>query len=271
MIRNYSCSRMILLALYLIVVTALPAVGDKNYVIGSGDIFSILVYDNSDLSTKAQVDGDGHIRFPLLGEVKAGGLTVARLSELIEDKLADGYIINPQVSITISEYRSKKVSILGQVKEPALYELRGRTTLLELISTAEGLTDDVGRYAYISRNVSSSQDEDESKIKVDLKRLVEEGDISQNILIQDGDSVFISKMEKVYVTGEVKRSGGYRYEHNLTVIRAITNAGGMTDKASATNIKIIRQQNEVKTVLEKVNMDALVRPEDVIVVPESFF
>ncbi|MDY6904869.1 MAG: SLBB domain-containing protein [Thermodesulfobacteriota bacterium] len=255
----------------------------ENYIIGSGDTFRIEVYEHPDLNTTVQVDGEGRIRFPLIGEIKASERSVSQLSDLIEQKLADGYIINPQVSIIITEYRSRKATILGQVNKPALYELRGRTTLLELISKAEGLTKDAGTYAYVKREpgngLGESPDQDilpgddnERVIQIDLKALVEEGDTTQNILIKNGDSVFIPEMKKVYVTGEVKRSGAYAYEEGLTVIRAITNAAGFTDKASATNIKIIRTAEDgEKTTLEKVKMDTLVEPEDVIVVPESFF
>lgn len=255
----------------------------ENYIIGSGDTFRIEVYEHPDLNTTVQVDGEGRIRFPLIGEINASEKSVSELSELIEQQLADGYIINPQVSIIITEYRSRKATILGQVNKPALYELRGRTTLLELISKAEGLTKESGTYAYVKRepgidDTEESEgamlpgDENERVIQIDLKALVEGGDTTQNILIKNGDSVFIPEMKKVYVTGEVKRSGAYPYEEGLTVIRAITNAAGFTDKASATNIRIIRTQDGgEKVTLEKVKMDTLVKPEDVIVVPESFF
>ncbi|MDY6823469.1 MAG: SLBB domain-containing protein [Thermodesulfobacteriota bacterium] len=255
----------------------------ENYIIGSGDTFRIEVYDHPDLETTVQVDGEGRIRFPLIGEIQASEKSVSDLSELIEQKLADGYIINPQVSIIITEYRSRKATILGQVNKPALYELRGRTTLLELISKAEGLTKEAGTYAYVKRKPGNGEnvnpergvlpgDDNERVIQIDLNALVEGGDTTQNILIKDGDSVFIPEMKKVYVTGEVKRSGAYAWEEGLTVIRAITNAAGFTDKASSTNIKIIRtRESGQKVTLEKVKMDTLVAPEDVIVVPESFF
>lgn len=245
----------------------------ENYIVGPGDTLGINVYEHPDLTTTVQVDGGGAIRFPLIGEFKVTGMDVSELSQAIEKKLADGYIVNPQVAIVVKEYRSRKATILGQVNAPALYELRGRTTLLELISTAGGLTADAGKYAYLTRTLSENGGANAQKevIKIDLKKLVEEGDTTQNILISNGDSVFISRMEKIYVTGEVKYAGAYPYEEGLTVIKAITNARGFTDKASATHIQIIRKENGIERVLSKVKMDERVMPEDVIVVPESFF
>ena len=245
----------------------------ENYIVGPGDTLNINVYEHPDLTTTVQVDGGGAIRFPLIGEFEVTGMDVSELSQAIEKKLADGYIVNPQVAIVVKEYRSRKATILGQVNAPALYELRGRITLLELISTAGGLTADAGKHAYLTRTLSENGGANEPKevIKIDLKKLVEEGDTTQNILISNGDSIFISRMEKIYVTGEVKYAGAYPYEEGLTVIKAITNARGFTDRASATNIQIIRKDNGIEQVLSKVKMDDRVMPEDVIVVPESFF
>lgn len=246
----------------------------ENYIIGSGDTLSINVYDHPDLTRTVQVNSEGNIGFPLIGEVKAKGLNVIELAQVIGKKLAAGYLINPQVTVVVGEYGSCKATILGKVGAPALYELKGRTTLLELISTAGGLAAEAGQYAYVTRIESEGRNPDEVRkeiIRIDLKKLVEEGDTTQNILIRDGDSIFISKMEKIYVTGKVKAAGSYPYEEGLTVIKAVTNAGGLTDTASATGIRIIRKVNGEEQVLRKVKMDDRVEPEDVIVVPESFF
>lgn len=246
----------------------------ENYIIGPGDAFTIKVYENPDLTTTVQVDGNGNIRFPLIGEFQAKGLSVSDLSGIIEEKLADGYIINPQVSIVMTGYSSSKATILGQVQAPALYELSGRTTLLELISKAGGLTADAGGYAVITRQSGGDDaggNSEKETIKINLTQLIETGDTAQNILINNGDSIFISRMQKIYITGEVQRSGAYPYEEGLTVIKALTAAGGITDRASPSSIKIIRKENGKENTYGKIKMDDIVQAEDVIVVPESFF
>lgn len=244
----------------------------EDYIVGSDDILEINVYDHPDLSVKIRVSGDGKVRFPLIGEFLITGMTPSQISELVENKLKDGYIVNPQVSVSMSEYRSRKATILGQVEKPALYELRGKTSLLELISKAEGLTSEAGQYAYITRSeFHVDENKKEKVIEIDLKKLVEKGDTSQNIQIRSQDSIFIPKMKKFYVSGEVKKPSSYKFEEDLSVIKAITNAGGLTDKAAPKNVRIIREIDGKKTILEKVSMDEIIHAEDVIVVPESFF
>lgn len=239
----------------------------QDYIVGEGDVLKITVYEHPDLTIVARVSGDGNIIFPLLGQVRVEGLTVSEVSEKIARLLSDGYIVDPQVTVFIQEFRSKKATIMGEVNNPGLYQLQGDTTFLELISKAGGLTKDAGERAIIKRKTSKGN----KVITIDLKKLIEEGDTSLDINIQDGDSIYISRAGVFYVTGEVKKPDAYKYEEGTTVIKAITMAGGFTDKASTSRVKIIRKKDGKEFVLEKVKMDEPVMPDDVIVVPESFF
>jgi polysaccharide export outer membrane protein len=242
----------------------------QDYIVGEGDVLQISVYDNPDLNITARVEGDGTIIFPLVGVVGVEGLTVTQISNKLGNLLADGYIIDPQVSVFIREFKSRKVIIMGQVNSPGLYELRGTKTLLEILSSAGGLTQNAGDKAIIKRKGNSPRNGEEV-IAVDLKKLMESGDTSQYTIIMDGDSIYITKAGVFYVTGEVRKPSAYRYEDGTTIIKAITMAGGFTDKASTSRIKIIRKINGEEKVMENVESDESVLPEDVIVVPESFF
>ena len=242
----------------------------QDYIIGEGDVLKITVYDHDDLTTTARVSGDGMISFPLIGQVNVKGLTLSQITQKISVLLADGYIVNPQVSIFMQEFRSKKAFIMGEVNRPGLYVLPGHTTFLALLSQAGGLTKDAGDKAIIKRKAGPSETA-EITITLDLKRLVENGDTSLDIPIMDSDSVYITKAGVFYVTGEVKKPDAYKYEEGTTVIKAITMGGGFTDKASTGRVRIIRKVNGKEEILEKVKMDETVRPDDVIVVPESFF
>ncbi|HHN65343.1 MAG TPA: periplasmic polysaccharide biosynthesis/export protein [Nitrospirae bacterium] len=254
---------------FIIILTFLfcPYSFAQDYIVGEGDVLKITVYEHPDLTTVARVSGEGSILFPLIGQVKVKGLTVSEVSKKIARMLADGYIVNPQVTVFIEEFRSKKATIMGEVNNPGLYQLEGDTTFLELVSKAGGLTKDAGDRAIIKRKTPTGN----RVITIDLRKLIEEGDTSIDISIQDGDSIFISKAGLFYVTGEVKKPDAYRYEEGTTVIKAITMAGGFTDKASTSRVKIIRKKDNKEVVLEKVNMDEPIMPDDVIVVPESFF
>ncbi|MCP4117793.1 MAG: periplasmic polysaccharide biosynthesis/export protein [Desulfobacteraceae bacterium] len=246
----------------------LPAAGGK-YFVGNGDVLDINVYENDDLSTTVRVTADETIRVPLIGEVSVKGLTVSQVSKKLERLFADGYLVNPQVDVFIKEYRSKKATILGQVRNPGLFELRGETTLLEFISKAGGMMLDAGNTATIKRKSVSNSPED--TISIDLERLIKKGDTSLNLPIKDGDSVYIAKADIFYVSGEVKKPDSYRLDSDITVIKAITRAGGFSKIAAKGKVKIIRIIDGKKRVLENVNMDEPVLPDDVIVVPESFF
>lgn len=241
----------------------------QEYIVGEGDVLDINVYENDDLSTTVRVSAGSTIRVPLLGEISVKDQTVSQISAQIEKLFADGYLVSPQVDVFISEHRSKKAIILGQIRNPGQYELRGSITFLEFISKAGGLADDAGSTAIIKRKAGADNNEDQ--IVLDLEKLIKKGDTSLNIHIQDNDSIYISKAKTYYVSGEVKKPDSYKFESDLTVIKAITMAGGFSKIASKSKVQIIRVSDGKKQVFKNVNMDEPVLPDDVIVVPESFF
>ncbi len=267
--RTPTLINLILLVLLVSIMSVSPATG-QDYIVGEGDVLEIKVYDNLDLNTTVRVSGDGVIGMPLLGQINVGGKSVSTIVEEIETLLADGYLVNPQVNVFIKEHRSKKVTILGEVDKPGLYELQGHTTLLELISKAGGLGENAGGQAIIKRKRNGGEGPEDTTA-IDMKRLVEQGDTSLNVHILDGDSIYIAKAGVFFVTGEVKKASSYKLEDNPTVIKAITLAGGFTDKAAPDKVRIIRKIDGREMVLEKVKLDESVLKDDVIVVPESFF
>lgn len=246
----------------------LTARGD-DYFVGEGDVLAINVYENEDLSATVRVSENDTIRVPLIGEISVSRMSVSQVAQKIEKLLADGYLVNPQVDVFINEYRSKKAIILGEIRLPGIYELRGKTTFLEFLSKAGGLKPDAGTIATIKRkSVPGAQD---GQITIDLNNLIKNGDTTLNIDIKDGDSVYISKSDIFYVSGEVEKPDSYKLDSDLTVIQAITRAGGFTKIAAKSKVKIIRIIDGNRQVLENVNMDEKILHNDVIVVPESFF
>jgi polysaccharide export outer membrane protein len=256
---------LILISLFFLPLVCLA----QDYTVGEGDVLDINVYENEDLTTTVRVTANSTIRVPLIGEISVADMTVSQVSGKIETLLADGYLVNPQVDVFIKEHRSKQAIILGQIESPGQYELRGKITFLEFISKAGGLTPDAGGTATIKR--INKSDKNKETIVVDLERLIKKGDTSLNILIQDKDSVYISKAKTYYVSGEVKKPDSYKYESDLTVIMAITMAGGFSKIAAKEKVRIIRTVNGEKRIFERVNMDAPVLADDVIVVPESLW
>ncbi len=266
----------ILASLAIVVLTALlltPRSYADEYLVGDGDLLRIKVYEHDDLETEIRIGGDGKITFPLIGEVEVQRLSTAEIEKKLARLLGDGYLKNPHVTVFIEEYKSKKVTVLGEFHKPGLIELTGNSTLVEVISNAGGVTEDAGDTLYIQRKKpgSDAEGEEEMTVTVDLKRLLEEGDVSANREIKDGDSIYVPRAAFVYVSGEVEEPGAYKITKGLTVLKAITLAGGFTEKAWRGRTKIIRKKKDGKEETIKVEMDAPVKSEDVILVPESFF
>ncbi|MDH3346982.1 MAG: polysaccharide export protein [Desulfobulbaceae bacterium] len=269
MIHNKFNLKISLIIFYLLTVLLTSSALAKGYIVGDGDTLKISVYNHPDLSTTVRVSGDEDILLPLLGRVHVGGLTVSKVADQIASLLADGYIVNPQVNVFIEEFRSKKVIILGQISRPGVYELSGSITFLELISKAGGLTDNAGDQAVIKRKDINS-DKDITK-KINIKSLLQSGNLKENIVINDGDNVYIEKAGICYVTGEVVRPGAYKIDEKTTAIKAITLAGGFTGKATRKKVNIIRIIDNDKKTLEGLALNEKIYDEDIIIVPESFF
>ncbi len=254
----------------------------KEYVIGPQDVLKITVWDHEDLDREVTVSEDGNFSYPLIGKVHADGLTVSELEKEIEKRLAGKYIINPQVNVTVKEYKSKQVFVLGEVggagsgKGPGAYPLIGKTTLMEILAEAGGPTKDAGSEVIIIRpkkkkpNPTPLEKASEDEIiRVNLRKLLE-GDMSQNIVLHPNDTIYVPKAEYFYVFGEVKNPGKYILEKGITVLKAITIAGGTTEKAAINKTKIVREKGGQKIEI-KAKMTDPVYPGDTIIVPESLF
>ena len=262
-------SKLVLIVLVMVLCRQSATAEEMEYRVGEGDVLRVMVYDNPDLNTTTRVSGKGSILFPLVGEIAINGLTISEVAQKVAGRLSNGFILNPQVSVFVETFGSQKATIMGEVKLPGLYELSGVTTLMELISKAGGLTDDAGDMVTIRRkNPSGNQDE---IITINLKNLMEKNEAGPKPTILGGDSVIVVKAGLFYVTGQVHKPAAYKYEYGTSVIKAVTMAGGFTELASKKRIQIIRLVKGEEKVLERVPLHTPVQPDDVIMVPESFF
>lgn len=263
-----------------------------DYVIGGRDVLDIRVYEEPDLSGSFRVSSEGYVSFPLIGRLKVSGLTPTQLEKKLEMLLDGEYLVKPQVLVFLAEYHSKEVSILGAVREPGVYTMKsGRETLLEMISGAGGInaredTGLAGNDVFIFRPVARKDGpeniaEGVKCIRVDLQRLLRKGDMSLNLPVRGKDTIYVPLAESVFVFGEVKNPGAIKLlEKDITVVEAITIAGGPTRIAATNRTKIIRIDDGVeKTVVINVDKitkgdksaDVVLRAGDVVVVPETFF
>lgn len=257
----------IIFAIFSILLSISGDAEAKTDKVGPGTVLKISVYNHDDLDSVVQVAEDGSIVLPLIGKVHVDKLTIPQVTEKISKQLADGYIINPQVNVFVENFKSKKVAVLGHVNKPGLIDLAGQATLLEVISSAGGLTPEAGDTISIKR----ATDGQEKVIVIDLNSLVKGGDLTQNIQVQENDSIYVSKAGMCFITGQVKQPGTYMCSSGVTVLKLVALASGFTGKANKSGIKIVRIVNGKKETLNNVDLDMKLVSDDVVVVPESFF
>lgn len=258
--------------LLLIAVFSTARVAAEEYVIGPGDVVNIRVYEHDDLTTTARINDSGKITFWLLGDVPLAGLTTSKAeSTLARLLLSGGYIKNPQVSVSVTEYRSQQVSVLGSVSKPGRYPINENTSsLLDLLAEAGGLREDASTQLVLIRKDKNQQAGE--KIPVDLLGLLA-GDLRLDIKMMAGDVLFAPKLEQFYIYGEVQHPGMFRLERNMTVMQALSVGGGLTAKGTQRGVVINRREGggDGKVREIKVDLSETVLPNDVVYVKESLF
>jgi protein involved in polysaccharide export with SLBB domain len=215
------------------------------YRLGPNDVVRIQVFGEEDLTVESKVAGDGTINFPLLGPVAVAGNTPQQVQGYLTTRLAEGYVRSPRVTVLVVRYRNFYVS--GEVKTPGGYPYEAGLTLQKAISIAGGFTDKAEtRKIPVTR---SSGDRTET-VSLGVEAPVLPDDI-----------IAVGHMQKFYVTGEVVHPGPYPYEEQLTVKKALSLAGGLTERADPGGIKVTRLKETGAVPLEGV-----VLPDDLIVV-----
>jgi polysaccharide export outer membrane protein len=251
---------------------------NKEYIIGAGDRLAIQVWDHKDLSRVVEVSPNGTFSFPFIGKVQASGKTVFMIENSLVQKLADGYLVGPQVTVSVSEYNNKKAFLFGEVRRPGSYVLRKDMRLLELISDAGGFSDQRGMLCTIVRAPETGMEakpvpldnaSDHEILTVNLTKLTA-GDPQANVLILPNDTIYVSAAERIFITGEVKKPGEVGYKEGMTVRQAVSMAGGGTAKAAIGRIRIVRM-DDGREVEIKPDLSDRVLPNDILKVPESFF
>ena len=263
-------------AVTLIVAAPGLAQSAADYQIGPQDVLAIQVFDQADLGGKYTVETDGTFSFPLIGRVRAGGMTLRAFEGELKTKLADGYFRNPQVTVAVEQYRSQRVFVMGEVRAPGPVPLTGGMTLIEALSragstqpTASGEVAVVRAPQGAKGPLMPNQETGTEVFRASIRAL-ESGSLSQNIDLRDGDTIFVPRAETAYVFGQVKNPGGYALQKDTTVLQALSLAGGVTENGAMNRVRIVRIVAGAKKEL-KVNLTDIVKPGDTIIVPERYF
>jgi polysaccharide export outer membrane protein len=250
------------------------------YVVGPQDRLSIVVVDEPTLSKLFTVGADGSFDFPYIGSVKAAGLSVRTIQQDITARLKEKYLRNPQVSIEVESYRSQVVYVWGQVKNPGAVTLKGSINLTEALAMAGSPTPDAGSYIEINRRPRGPSASPDPPIATDGAKPAPPERISmvdlqsgraQNVMLADGDTIFVPKAETFFVTGYVKNGGPFLHEVGMTVSKAVSMAGGITEKGSRSRIRITRVVDGKQVVIRDVKIDDPVLPGDSVEVLSRLF
>ena len=239
------------------------------YRLGSGDVIRINVYQNPDLTLETRVTEAGIISFPLLGTLRLGGQTVTAAEKLIADGLRNGnFVRQPQVTLVVLQVRGNQASVLGQVNRPGRFPIEvADMRLTDLLATAGGVASSGGDMVV----VTGTRDGRPFRLEVDLPTVFAAGGSGKDIVVLNGDTVWVDRQPIVYIYGEVQRPGPMRLERDMTLMQSLATGGGLTQRGTDKDIKIHRKSADGKVQVVTPKMDEKMRDGDVVFVRESLF
>ena len=257
----------------VMLVTAVPAMGQtpsSEYLLGTGDVIDVAVWGHADLAREVIVSAEGNVVLPLVGVISASGQSVERLTTLITRAYAE-YVLNPQVSLTIKQFRMVRASVLGEVAHPGLYELRVGARLLDFVAAAGGL------------NEAASLKDAKLLVPGQAPRLLDltqalAGDPGSNMVLRGGETLFIPEdlVNLINVEGQVIKPGRYRLKGEMRVLDALLAAGGLTPQASVTRAQLVRASNKAEPLSldslllsQDMSQNVVLQPGDTLMIPEE--
>jgi polysaccharide export outer membrane protein len=217
------------------------------YRVGVGDVIGVETYHQDEISGEFTVEAAGVITFPLLGSVPVVGKTPAEIALLLEKMLEKDYYVDVQVRVDVREYVSQPVTLLGEVQSPGTYYLEGRTTLTELLAKSGGLKPSAGPVLELRRTAPAGGGGAPPPILFDTAQLVT-GEAGRDVVLQSGDVLFVSAKKIYFITGEVARPGQYEIAPDMTLMQAVSQAGG-AGKFASQEVEIHRGSGDEKEIL----------------------
>ena len=239
------------------------------YILRGGDAVKITVYQNVDLSIEARVSEGGFISYPLLGNVQLGGRTVSQAEAAIADGLRrGGFVRDPQVTLLVTQVRGNQANVLGQVNRPGRYPLEvAGMRLTDLLSLAGGAM--VGGSDTVV--LTGTRNGQPYRAEVDVPSIFRSANPAENVLVQDGDNVFVDRAPTAYIYGEVQKPGPLALLRDMTLLQGLASGGGLTQRGTERGIRIHRRGDRGEVMLFSPRSTDLLRDGDVIYVRESLF
>jgi len=241
----------------------------RAYVLGTGDVIRVTVFQQADMATETRISEAGTVTFPLIGAVEVGGGTAKQAEDKIAKLLKSrGFVRDPQVNVTVLQFNSQQVSLLGHVNRPGRYPLQeGTYRVTDLIAMAGGIAPDGADSVTLVRQRGGKT----ITLEVDPPSLFRSAGALINPEVVGGDSIYVDRYPYFYIYGEVQRPGVYRLEKGMTVMQALSVGGGLTLRASKKDIQINRRDRGGKVQTQNVQLNDTLMYDDVIYVKESLF
>lgn len=260
------------------------------YELGPGDTLEIWVMDSPEISDRQyRVNGNGMIRIPILGQTSVAGMSTTELEDYLLERLTADFL-HPEVKVSVAEYRSHPVTVLGAVQNPGVHRLSGPASLIEVLGTAGGISDGAGYELILKRrkeqgpihhgDAENNAVGDFSTLEVPLRELFAGTTAAANLSVRPHDVIFVPQAEVIYVMGAVNRSGGFALQRSeqATALTALAMAEGITGVAQPKKAMILRPREggtpqqiplDVKGLLEGKVEDVTLRTSDILYVPSS--
>jgi polysaccharide export outer membrane protein len=237
------------------------------------------------------VSAQGNISLPLLGVLRVKGLTASELEREIRDLLAEKYLQDPHVTVFIKEYRNQRISVVGLVEKPGVYDVTGQKTILDILAMSGGLKEDAGQLLFLIRPPNLEEDDLKGKREssnpapqsgqtfvIDLEELLIKGDLTLNVAMFNGDVINVPSSGKIFVGGEVFRPGGFPLKgKKLTVSQAVALAEGVKPEGDGAETKIFRYSGKgdekevlsinVYAILNGQAEDPYLKENDLLIIP----
>ena len=217
------------------------------YRVGVGDVIDVEAFQEDEISGEFSVEASGTIIFPLLGSVPVNGMTPAEIATVLEEMLEKDFYVDVQLKVEVEVFASQPVTLLGEVRTPGTYYLEGRTTLTELLSKAGGLKTSAGPVLELRRTAPSKGEGPPQPLIFETAKL-STGEAGRDVILQAGDVLFVSPKKIYFITGEVARPGQYEISLGMTLMQALSHAGGAGKFASQV-IEVHREVDGEKRIL----------------------
>ena len=246
-----------------------PAQQRSEYVLGAGDVIRITVFQNPDLTLETRLSETGQVSYPLLGPINLGGMSVAQAEKRVADGLRSGnFVKQPQVSVLVVQVRGNQVSVLGNVNRPGRYPLElADTRLTDILAAAGGVSQGGADIVTVvgSRNGKPFRSE------IDLPGAFQAAQRTNDVILANGDVIYVDRAPTVFIYGEVQRPGVIRLERGMSVMQALATGGGLTQRGTEKGMRVHRRGPDGKVQVIQPSMDDQVRDGDVVYVRESLF